>query len=56
MNENELTKVCNDILQRVKELESMVHFLDEENERQRLLLDEIDLDVQTLQGRRRDHD
>lgn len=53
MNANELTARYNEIIKRVKELENIVNWLEQESEKQRLLLDDISIDVQMLQGRRR---
>ena len=49
----ELTKLMEDTWDRVKELEKQVEYLTQEFEKQRLIMDDMKVDVQMMQRARR---
>ena len=49
----ELTKLMEDTRDQMKELEKQVEFLTQEFEKQRLLMDDLKVDVQMMQRARR---
>ena len=49
----ELTKLMEDTRNRVRELEKQVEFLTQELEKQRILIDDMKVDVQMMQRARR---
>ena len=52
MNAIELTKAVNELGNRVIELEHKVNYLENENDKLRLLLNDLKMDVKMMEGRK----
>ena len=52
MNAIELTKMVNEMSNRLIELEHKVNYLENENDKQRLLLNDLKMDVKMMEGRK----